>query len=190
MKTVLKFVLCGIKKVLHWYILQKTCNQHYLVVKLGLMAAEWYQFFTQPLARKWINLFPKWQTVPLTCMTRPWVCLLNPDVITSPWLNIINSVDTPQIHVCVRLCFRGGVALCLNAQGRRNGEALVRFINSEHRDLALERHKHHMGSRYIEVRISVYLWLNHNVIIMFSVVLNVKKCALLNTISPVCNVSV
>uniref|UniRef100_A0A8D3BKQ1 Epithelial splicing regulatory protein 2 n=1 Tax=Scophthalmus maximus TaxID=52904 RepID=A0A8D3BKQ1_SCOMX len=46
---------------------------------------------------------------------------------------------------------KGGVALCLNAQGRRNGEALVRFINSEHRDLALERHKHHMGSRYIEV---------------------------------------
>uniref|UniRef100_A0A3B3BZ51 Epithelial splicing regulatory protein 2 n=1 Tax=Oryzias melastigma TaxID=30732 RepID=A0A3B3BZ51_ORYME len=49
---------------------------------------------------------------------------------------------------------KGGVALCLNAQGRRNGEALVRFINSEHRDLALERHKHHMGCRYIEVRIS------------------------------------
>uniref|UniRef100_A0A8C2WX17 Epithelial splicing regulatory protein 2 n=1 Tax=Cyclopterus lumpus TaxID=8103 RepID=A0A8C2WX17_CYCLU len=46
---------------------------------------------------------------------------------------------------------KGGVALCLNAQGRRNGEALVRFISSEHRDLALERHKHHMGSRYIEV---------------------------------------
>uniref|UniRef100_A0A8C6UX82 Epithelial splicing regulatory protein 2 n=1 Tax=Neogobius melanostomus TaxID=47308 RepID=A0A8C6UX82_9GOBI len=46
---------------------------------------------------------------------------------------------------------KGGVALCLNNQGRRNGEALVRFINSEHRDLALERHKHHMGSRYIEV---------------------------------------
>lgn len=49
---------------------------------------------------------------------------------------------------------RGGVALCLNAQGRRNGEALVRFVNSEQRDLALERHKHHMGSRYIEVRSS------------------------------------
>uniref|UniRef100_A0A4W5PUP1 Epithelial splicing regulatory protein 2 n=1 Tax=Hucho hucho TaxID=62062 RepID=A0A4W5PUP1_9TELE len=48
---------------------------------------------------------------------------------------------------------KGGVALCLNAQGRRNGEALVRFINQEHRDLALERHKHHMGSRYIEVSI-------------------------------------
>uniref|UniRef100_A0A8C1BX23 Epithelial splicing regulatory protein 2 n=1 Tax=Cyprinus carpio carpio TaxID=630221 RepID=A0A8C1BX23_CYPCA len=46
---------------------------------------------------------------------------------------------------------KGGVALCLNAQGRRNGEALVRFINSEHRDMALERHKHHMGNRYIEV---------------------------------------
>ncbi|TNN02569.1 hypothetical protein fugu_010056 [Takifugu bimaculatus] len=46
---------------------------------------------------------------------------------------------------------KGGVALCLNAQGRRNGEALVRFINEEHRDLALQRHKHHMGNRYIEV---------------------------------------
>ncbi|XP_077085004.1 epithelial splicing regulatory protein 2 isoform X1 [Siphateles boraxobius] len=46
---------------------------------------------------------------------------------------------------------KGGVALCLNAQGRRNGEALVRFVNSEHRDMALDRHKHHMGNRYIEV---------------------------------------
>ncbi|XP_007236575.3 epithelial splicing regulatory protein 1 isoform X2 [Astyanax mexicanus] len=46
---------------------------------------------------------------------------------------------------------KGGAALCLNAQGRRNGEALVRFESEEHRDLALQRHKHHMGSRYIEV---------------------------------------
>lgn len=46
---------------------------------------------------------------------------------------------------------RGGVALCLNAQGRRNGEALIRFVDSEQRDLALRRHKHHMGVRYIEV---------------------------------------
>ncbi|XP_029464455.1 epithelial splicing regulatory protein 2 isoform X2 [Rhinatrema bivittatum] len=46
---------------------------------------------------------------------------------------------------------KGGVALCLNAQGRRNGEALVRFDSPEQRNLALERHKHHMGSRYIEV---------------------------------------
>lgn len=61
-------------------------------------------------------------------------------------------------HLCICTCVRGGVALCLNAQGRRNGEALVRFINSEHRDLALERHKHHMGSRYIEVRFSIYFF--------------------------------
>lgn len=46
---------------------------------------------------------------------------------------------------------RGGVALCLNAQGRRNGEALIRFVDNEQRDLALQRHKHHMGVRYIEV---------------------------------------
>lgn len=65
------------------------------------------------------------------------------------------------MFVSLHLCFRGGVALCLNAQGRRNGEALVRFINSEHRDLALERHKHHMGSRYIEVRFSIYVLYSH-----------------------------
>ncbi|XP_077983480.1 epithelial splicing regulatory protein 1-like isoform X1 [Glandiceps talaboti] len=46
---------------------------------------------------------------------------------------------------------KGGVALCLNPQGRRNGEALVRFTCTEHRDLALQRHKHHLGHRYIEV---------------------------------------
>lgn len=46
---------------------------------------------------------------------------------------------------------KGGVALCLSQQGRRNGEALVRFDNKEHKDLALRRHKHHMGQRYIEV---------------------------------------
>lgn len=47
--------------------------------------------------------------------------------------------------------YRGGVALCLSPQGRRNGEALVRFVNQEHRDMALKRHKHHIGNRYIEV---------------------------------------
>lgn len=61
----------------------------------------------------------------------------------------------------MHVCCRGGVALCLNAQGRRNGEALVRFINPEHRDLALERHKHHMGNRYIEVRLSLYGMFSH-----------------------------
>lgn len=59
------------------------------------------------------------------------------------------SAHVSNCGVCVFV--RGGVALCLNAQGRRNGEALVRFVNAEHRDMALERHKHHMGSRYIEV---------------------------------------
>lgn len=46
---------------------------------------------------------------------------------------------------------KGGVALCLSPQGRRNGEALIRFITPEHRDMALKRHKHHIGNRYIEV---------------------------------------
>ena len=73
---------------------------------------------------------------------------------------------TRLMLISVHLCFRGGVALCLNAQGRRNGEALVRFINSEHRDLALERHKHHMGSRYIEVRLSIYMLFSHTEILL------------------------
>ncbi|XP_055313922.1 RNA-binding protein fusilli isoform X2 [Sitodiplosis mosellana] len=46
---------------------------------------------------------------------------------------------------------KGGVALCLSPQGRRNGEALIRFVSQEHRDMALKRHKHHIGNRYIEV---------------------------------------
>lgn len=46
---------------------------------------------------------------------------------------------------------KGGVALCLSAQGRRNGEALIRFEAKEYRDLALRKHKHHIGPRYIEV---------------------------------------
>jgi len=45
----------------------------------------------------------------------------------------------------------GGVALCLSAQGRRNGEALVLLESAAHRDMALRRHKHHIGNRYIEV---------------------------------------
>uniref|UniRef100_A0A0N5AWX6 RRM domain-containing protein n=1 Tax=Syphacia muris TaxID=451379 RepID=A0A0N5AWX6_9BILA len=45
----------------------------------------------------------------------------------------------------------GGVALCLSAEGRRNGEALVRFEDSEQRELALKRHRHFLNNRYIEV---------------------------------------
>lgn len=55
------------------------------------------------------------------------------------------------LHPLYVVLHRGGAALCLNAQGRRNGEALVRFVSEEHRNLALQRHKHHMGNRYIEV---------------------------------------
>ena len=59
-------------------------------------------------------------------------------------------MPTPYIHP-QPTHNRGGVALCLSAQGRRNGEALVRFVSAEHRDMALKRHKHHIGPRYIEV---------------------------------------
>uniref|UniRef100_A0A7E4V9X7 RRM domain-containing protein n=1 Tax=Panagrellus redivivus TaxID=6233 RepID=A0A7E4V9X7_PANRE len=45
----------------------------------------------------------------------------------------------------------GGVALCLSPDGRRNGEALVRFETRAHREMALARHRHFLHSRYIEV---------------------------------------
>lgn len=60
-------------------------------------------------------------------------------------------MPSPYIHPQHPTHNRGGVALCLSAQGRRNGEALVRFVSAEHRDMALKRHKHHIGPRYIEV---------------------------------------
>uniref|UniRef100_A0A1I7Y0K9 RRM domain-containing protein n=1 Tax=Steinernema glaseri TaxID=37863 RepID=A0A1I7Y0K9_9BILA len=45
----------------------------------------------------------------------------------------------------------GGVALCLSAEGRRNGEALVRFEDATQRSLALQRNRHFLHNRYIEV---------------------------------------
>ncbi|KAG5443376.1 RNA-binding protein fusilli [Clonorchis sinensis] len=45
----------------------------------------------------------------------------------------------------------GGISLVLSKIGRRNGEALIRFTDQEQRDLALRKHKHHMGQRYVEV---------------------------------------
>ena len=65
-----------------------------------------------------------------------------------PAVDIRFNILYNALHVVL---YRGGAALCLNAQGRRNGEALVRFVSEDHRDLALQRHKHHMGNRYIEV---------------------------------------
>ncbi|KRX48674.1 Epithelial splicing regulatory protein 2 [Trichinella britovi] len=65
-----------------------------------------------------------------------------------PWQS--SDQDVARFFVGLNIA-RGGVALCLSPQGRRNGEALVRFENAEHRELALKRHRHFMGSRYIEV---------------------------------------
>ncbi len=39
----------------------------------------------------------------------------------------------------------------LSEQGKRTGEALVYFETDESRNLALKRHKHHIGKRYIEI---------------------------------------
>ncbi|KPM05084.1 heterogeneous nuclear ribonucleoprotein F-like protein [Sarcoptes scabiei] len=65
--------------------------------------------------------------------------------------DLIRNKLSNMASIIIRMITDGGVALCLSVQGRRNGEALVRFVSQEHRDLALKRHKHHIGSRYIEV---------------------------------------
>jgi len=65
-----------------------------------------------------------------------------------PWQ--ASDADIAKFFTGLNVC-PGGVALCLSAQGRRNGEALVLFQSVVHRDLALKRHKHHIGNRYIEV---------------------------------------
>ena len=44
--------------------------------------------------------------------------------------------------------------VCLSPHGRRNGEALACFKDKHFTDLAIARHKHHMGKRYIEVMIT------------------------------------
>jgi epithelial splicing regulatory protein 1/2 len=41
--------------------------------------------------------------------------------------------------------------MCLSQLGKRNGEAFIRFVDEGNRDLALKRHKNHIGQRYIEV---------------------------------------
>ncbi|VEN48780.1 unnamed protein product [Callosobruchus maculatus] len=65
-----------------------------------------------------------------------------------PWQS--SDQDIAKFFIGLNVA-KGGVALCLSAQGRRNGEALVRFCSQEHRDMALKRHKHHINHRYIEV---------------------------------------
>ena len=47
--------------------------------------------------------------------------------------------------------FSGGIVLCVSANGRPSGEALVRFTNKEQRDLALKRNGMKFGARNIEV---------------------------------------
>ncbi|KAK4475568.1 hypothetical protein MN116_000846 [Schistosoma mekongi] len=46
---------------------------------------------------------------------------------------------------------KGGISLVLSKIGRRNGEALIQFVDEEQQCLALRKHKHHVGKRYIEV---------------------------------------
>uniref|UniRef100_A0A914W4Q5 RRM domain-containing protein n=1 Tax=Plectus sambesii TaxID=2011161 RepID=A0A914W4Q5_9BILA len=65
-----------------------------------------------------------------------------------PWQS--SDQDVAKFFVGLNIA-KAGVALCLSREGRRNGEALVLFETREHRDMALRRHRHFMGNRYIEI---------------------------------------
>ncbi|NWQ73538.1 ESRP2 protein, partial [Columbina picui] len=113
--------------------------------------------FTEPEAVKYKYETGAWLKLTLASYFFSFLCSSKSETVDSetvirarglPWQS--SDQDIARFFKGLNIA-KGGVALCLNAQGRRNGEALVRFVNSEQRDLALERHKHHMGSRYIEV---------------------------------------
>ncbi|VDN03619.1 unnamed protein product [Thelazia callipaeda] len=77
---------------------------------------------------------------------------LDPEVVVRarglPWQ--ATDHDVAQFFIGLNIA-PGGVALCLSPEGRRNGEALVKFEDSEQRELALKRHRHFLHNRYIEV---------------------------------------
>ncbi|XP_059471623.1 RNA-binding protein fusilli isoform X3 [Neocloeon triangulifer] len=92
----------------------------------------------------------------ITVRLEPGICSKNEEVDSNcvvrarglPWQS--SDQDIAKFFRGLNVA-KGGVALCLSPQGRRNGEALVRFVSQEHRDMALKRHKHHINNRYIEV---------------------------------------
>ena len=53
--------------------------------------------------------------------------------------------------ICYVFLDRGGIVFCINAVGRRTGEAIVVLENEEHASLALKRDRHYLGKRYVEV---------------------------------------
>ncbi len=55
------------------------------------------------------------------------------------------------IYVLCIFVNRGGIVFCINAVGRRTGEAIVVLENEEHASLALKRDRHYLGKRYVEV---------------------------------------
>ncbi|XP_017707703.1 PREDICTED: epithelial splicing regulatory protein 2 isoform X4 [Rhinopithecus bieti] len=123
-----------------------------VAVILHLLKESSSQLFSKPEVIK-----QKYETGPCSDSTVPCPYSSKADVVDSetvvrarglPWQS--SDQDVARFFRGLNVA-RGGVALCLNAQGRRNGEALIRFVDSEQRDLALQRHKHHMGVRYIEV---------------------------------------
>ncbi|XP_042280947.1 epithelial splicing regulatory protein 1 isoform X1 [Thunnus maccoyii] len=120
------------------------------VQQVQIMATIVLAMLSEPLSHTFSNperVSEKFETG--TCSKMEKVC--NNTVIRArglPWQS--SDQDIARFFRGLNIA-KGGAALCLNAQGRRNGEALVRFVSEEHRDLALQRHKHHMGNRYIEV---------------------------------------
>ncbi|CAG0879472.1 unnamed protein product [Cyprideis torosa] len=126
-------------------------NAHTMAVILKDMICKGHTFSTPEVIQ------PKMEPG-LCCFISYYILFSSPDEVINddyvvrtrglPWKS--TDQDIARFFSGLNLA-KGGVALCLTNLGRRNGEAIVRFACSEHRALALKRHKHHMGQRYIEV---------------------------------------
>ena len=76
------------------------------------------------------------------------------DTFFSIHINIIINIIILFIYL-----FSGGLVFGINAVGRRTGEAVVVLENEEQAILALQRDRHYMEKRYIEVRIRLIVFI-------------------------------
>ena len=72
---------------------------------------------------------------------------------------MIQSVHVISILLLLLLLFSGGLVFGINAVGRRTGEAVAVLENEEQTTLALQRDRHYMEKRYIEVRIQLIVFI-------------------------------
>ena len=62
------------------------------------------------------------------------------------------SLSHTHTHTHLTSTCSGGIVFGINAVGRRTGEAIAVLETPEQAQLAIQRHRHYLNQRYIEVR--------------------------------------